>query len=82
LRTPMIGINNRELQTFNTDLNTTLDLLTDLYSDRTVVTESGIYKPDDVALMRRNDVSAFLVGEVFMGADDPGAKLEELFGSP
>jgi indole-3-glycerol phosphate synthase len=80
LRTPMIGINNRDLHTFDTNLDTTLNLLTDVLHDRIVVTESGIHKPEDVALMRRNEVSAFLVGEVFMNAAEPGAKLKELFG--
>jgi len=79
LRTPMIGINNRNLHTFSTDLNTTLGLLTDVYPDRLVVTESGIHTRDDVALMRKNGVNAFLVGEAFMKADNPGHKLAELF---
>lgn len=80
LRTPMIGINNRDLHTFKTDLNTTIGLLTDVYPDRLVVTESGIHTREDVALMRRHGVNAFLVGEAFMKADDPGARLAELFG--
>lgn len=80
LRTPLIGINNRDLHTFSTDLNTTLDLLTDVYPDRTVVTESGIQTQNDVALMRKNNVNAFLVGEAFMTAEQPGDKLRELFG--
>jgi indole-3-glycerol phosphate synthase len=79
LRTPLIGINNRDLRTFNTDLNTTLGLLTDVFPDRTVVTESGIHTKEDVALMRKHNVNAFLVGEAFMKADDPGKKLRELF---
>lgn len=79
LRTPLIGINNRDLRTFHTDLQTTLDLLYDVLHDRTVVTESGIHTPEQVALMRRRGVHAFLVGEAFMAAPDPGAKLKELF---
>ena len=79
LRTPLIGINNRNLRTFETDLNTTLGLLTDVFHDRTVVTESGIHTPEDVQLMRKNEVNAFLVGEAFMAAPDPGKKLTELF---
>ena len=79
LRLPLIGINNRNLKTFNTDINTTIGLLTDVFHDRTVVTESGIHTNEDVLLMRKHDVNAFLVGEAFMSAPDPGKKLEELF---
>lgn len=79
LRTPMIGINNRDLRTFKTDLDTTIGLLTDVFPDRTVVTESGIHTKEDVALMRKHGVNAFLVGEAFLTADDPGEKLRELF---
>lgn len=79
LRTPLIGINNRDLRSFRTDIQTTLDLLTDVYPDRIVVTESGIHDPEQVALMRRRGVNAFLVGEAFMSAPDPGVKLKELF---
>ena len=79
LRTPLIGINNRNLRTFETDLDTTLGLLTDVFHDRTVVTESGIHTREDVELMRKNDVHAFLVGEAFMAAEDPGEKLKALF---
>jgi indole-3-glycerol phosphate synthase len=79
LRTPLIGINNRDLHTFNTDLDTTLNLLTDVFPDRTVVTESGIHTRKDIAMMRKHNVNAFLVGEAFMSADNPGAKLRELF---
>ncbi len=79
LRTPLIGINNRNLRTFETDLNTTIGLLPDVFHDRTVVTESGIHTPEDVELMRKNDVNVFLVGEAFMAADEPGEKLQELF---
>ena len=79
--TPLIGINNRNLRTFATRLETTLNLLAHLPEGRTVVTESGIHTPDDVALMRQHGVHAFLVGEAFMRAPDPGAKLAELFGA-
>lgn len=79
LPTPLIGINNRNLRTFETLLDTTLRLLPMVPKDRVVVTESGILVPQDVALMRGNNVHAFLVGEAFMRADDPGARLAELF---
>ncbi len=79
LRTPLIGINNRNLRTFETDLQTTINLLPDVFHDRTVVTESGIHSPEDVAMMRRHDVFTFLVGEAFMSAEDPGEKLKQLF---
>lgn len=76
---PLIGINNRDLHTFQVSLQTTLGLLEKIPADRMVVTESGILSPADVALMRERGVNAFLVGEVFMKAPDPGAKLAELF---
>jgi indole-3-glycerol phosphate synthase len=79
LRTPLIGINNRDLNTFKTDLQTTINLLTDVYPDRLVITESGIHTRKHVALMRKNNVNAFLVGEAFMSADNPGQKLQQLF---
>ncbi|MBI2752862.1 MAG: indole-3-glycerol phosphate synthase TrpC [Betaproteobacteria bacterium] len=79
LATPLIGINNRNLRTFETTLQTTLDLLPGVPRDRIVVTESGILRPEDVSSMRANGVSAFLVGEAFMRAADPGAALRELF---
>lgn len=82
LPAPMIGINNRNLRTFETRLDTTLGLLERIPADRLVVTESGIHAPEDVALMRRHQVHTFLVGEAFMRADDPGARLAELFGKP
>ena len=78
LRTPLIGINNRNLRTFETSLQTTLDLLPQVPAGRRVVTESGILKPEDVRLMRERDVQAFLVGEAFMRAPDPGAELARL----
>lgn len=81
LPAPMVGINNRNLRTFETRLEVTLDLLEQLPGDRFVVTESGIHTRDDVALMRSRGVNAFLVGEAFMKAGEPGRKLAELFGS-
>ena len=75
----LIGINNRNLRTFEVSLETTLDLLKQIPDDRIVVTESGIHAAADVKLMRKHAVNAFLVGEAFMRADDPGAKLAELF---
>jgi indole-3-glycerol phosphate synthase len=85
LATPLIGINNRNLRTFEVSLQTTLDLLSFIASsdkgrDRIVVTESGIFTGQDVKLMRDHQVHAFLVGEAFMRADDPGAELEKVFG--
>lgn len=79
LNTPLIGINNRNLRTFETSLNTTLELLNQIPSSKIVVTESGIHKPADIALMRSHRVNAFLVGEAFMRAEDPGIELERLF---
>ena len=79
LRTPLVGINNRNLRTFEVTLDTSLGLLDRIPRDRLVVTESGILGPADVARMRAADVHAFLVGEAFMRADNPGAELERLF---
>jgi indole-3-glycerol phosphate synthase len=79
LKTPLIGINNRNLRTFETRLETTLDLLPRVPPDRMVITESGILSKAHVERMRRNGVHAFLVGEVFMRAVDPGAELKALF---
>jgi indole-3-glycerol phosphate synthase len=79
LSVPLMGINNRNLRTFETTLETTLDLLGHIPEGRTVVTESGILTPADVALMQRHGVHAFLVGEAFMRAADPGAELARLF---
>ena len=79
LRTPLIGINNRNLRTFETRLRTTLDLLPQVDAGRIAVTESGILAAADVALMREHGVNAFLVGEAFMRAADPGAELARLF---
>jgi indole-3-glycerol phosphate synthase len=79
LETPLIGINNRNLRTFDVTLDTTLELLKQLPEDRFVVTESGIFTPEDVALMRSNHVHAFLVGEAFMRQPDPGVELARVF---
>ena len=79
LELPMIGINNRNLRTFETSLETTIDLLKQIPDDCIVVTESGIHNKEDVALMQQHHVNAFLVGEAFMRADEPGEKLAELF---
>lgn len=79
LRTPLLGINNRDLRNFETRLEITLGLLSKVPADRIVVTESGISTTDDVALMRRHGVNAFLVGEAFMRAGDPGDRLRALF---
>jgi len=80
LKTPLLGINNRNLRTFETRLETTLSLLERVPSDRLVVTESGIVASADVRRMREAGVNAFLVGEAFMRASDPGAELTRLFG--
>ncbi|MGD9000744.1 MAG: indole-3-glycerol phosphate synthase TrpC [Granulosicoccaceae bacterium] len=79
LQTPLIGINNRNLRTFETSLDTTLNLLSQIPDDRIIVTESGIHTPADVARMREHEVNTFLVGEAFMRAAEPGEKLAELF---
>ncbi|HYP67710.1 MAG TPA: indole-3-glycerol phosphate synthase TrpC [Thiobacillaceae bacterium] len=81
LKTPLQGINNRNLRSFEVNLKTTLELLPRMGSDRMVITESGILTPADVALMREHGVHAFLVGEAFMRAHDPGAELAHLFQS-
>jgi indole-3-glycerol phosphate synthase len=81
LATPLLGINNRNLRTFETKLETTLGMLAQVPAGRMVITESGILKPEDVVLMRAQNVHGFLVGEAFMRAPDPGAELARLFGS-
>jgi len=75
----LVGVNNRDLRTFETSLETTLELMKDFPEDRFLVTESGIHTRGDVEAMRRNGVHIFLVGEAFMKADEPGEKLAELF---
>lgn len=80
LDTPLVGINNRDLRTFDVSLRTTLDLLPRIGTGRVVITESGILHAADVAKMRAAGVHAFLVGEAFMRAPDPGAELARLFG--
>jgi len=79
LKTPLIGINNRNLRTFETSLDTTLDMLNVIPDDRIVVTESGILSRADVERMRKHSVHTFLVGEAFMRADDPGVELAKMF---
>ncbi|MCI0667727.1 MAG: indole-3-glycerol phosphate synthase TrpC [Methylococcaceae bacterium] len=75
---PLLGINNRDLRTFETRLDTTLDLSKYVPSDKILVTESGIHGPADVRWMREHAVHAFLIGEAFMQADEPGVKLREM----
>jgi indole-3-glycerol phosphate synthase len=81
LKTPLVGINNRNLRTFDVTLQITLDLLSRIPADRIVVTESGIFTADDVKLMRDHQVHTFLVGEAFMRAEEPGVALEAIFQS-
>ena len=81
LKTPLVGINNRNLRTFEVALETTLGLLVDMPKDRLLVTESGIHSQADVQKMRDANVHAFLVGEAFMRANEPGVALAELFGT-
>jgi indole-3-glycerol phosphate synthase len=79
LHTPLLGINNRNLRTFETTLQTTIDMLDDVPDDRIVVTESGILTRDDVERMRALGVHTFLVGEAFMRAPEPGTELARMF---
>jgi indole-3-glycerol phosphate synthase len=81
LKTKLVGINNRNLRSFEVSLDTTLGMMKDVPPDRLLVTESGILQREDVQRMRAAGVHAFLVGEAFMRADDPGAALAELFGT-
>lgn len=79
LTTPLLGINNRNLRTFEVTLDTTLGLLDSISKDKIVVTESGIFTNEDVALMHKHQVHTFLVGEAFMRQEDPGAELAKVF---
>lgn len=79
LDTPLVGINNRDLHSFDTTLDTTFRLLDAIPDDRLVITESGIHSIDEVNAMRERNVHSFLVGEAFMRADEPGEKLRQLF---
>lgn len=79
LNNKLVGINNRNLHTFEVTLNNTYDLLSSIPDDRIVVTESGIHSRENVQAMREHNVHSFLVGEAFMRAEDPGQKLKELF---
>jgi indole-3-glycerol phosphate synthase len=79
LKTPLLGINNRNLRTFEVSLDTTLGMMAEVPADKLLITESGILKRSDVQTMRAAGVHAFLVGEAFMRAPDPGAALAELF---
>jgi indole-3-glycerol phosphate synthase len=81
LQTRLIGVNNRDLRTFEVNLDTTLGMLAEMPADRLLVTESGILQREDVQRMRSAGVHAFLVGEAFMRADDPGEALAALFGN-
>ena len=81
LKTPLLGINNRNLRTFEVTLDTTLSLKSDVPAEKLLVTESGILNPEDVKRMRDADVHAFLVGEAFMRAAEPGEALAHLFGT-
>ena len=79
LETPLLGINNRNLRTFEVTLDTTLGLLSRIPANKIIVTESGIFTAEDVALMRKNNVHTFLVGEAFMRQPEPGAELAKVF---
>lgn len=82
LKPALIGINNRNLRTFETSLDTTIDLLNQIPSEHIVVTESGIHTKENIQLMLDNNVNAFLVGEAFMRANNPGEELKSLFFNP
>ncbi len=79
LQTPLLGINNRNLRTFETSLQTTLSMLSQIPEDKVVISESGIHDREDVALLQAQKVNGFLIGEAFMRAADPGAALSTLF---
>jgi indole-3-glycerol phosphate synthase len=78
---PLIGVNNRNLRTFETSLDTSIELQELMEYDRVLVAESGIHTPADVARLREAGINAFLVGEAFMRAPDPGSELKRLFGT-
>ena len=79
LSTPLVGVNNRDLHTFTTSLETTYSLVPKIPEGRILITESGIHTREDVEAMAERSVAGFLVGEAFMRADDPGAQLQALF---
>jgi indole-3-glycerol phosphate synthase len=79
LDNPMVGINNRNLHSFEVSLENTYQLLSKIHADKIVITESGIHSPADVAAMRQHNVNAFLVGEAFMRSEEPGERLAEMF---
>ena len=79
LKTPLLGINNRNLKTFDVSLTTTLDLIKNINAEKIIVTESGIFTSDDVTLMQDHHVNTFLIGEAFMRESDPGTSLKTLF---
>jgi len=79
LNTPLLGINNRNLKTFDVSLDTTFDLLKNISADKIIVTESGIFTSNDVKLMQDHHVNTFLIGEAFMRESDPGQSLKNLF---
>ena len=79
LKTSLLGINNRNLKTFDVSLSTTLELIKNISADKIIVTESGIFTSDDVRLMQDHHVNTFLIGEAFMRESDPGHSLKTLF---
>jgi indole-3-glycerol phosphate synthase len=79
LKTKLLGINNRNLKTFDVSLATTFDLIKNIGPDKIIVTESGIFTSDDVKLMQEHHVNTFLIGEAFMRESDPGHSLKTLF---
>jgi len=79
LDNPMVGINNRNLHSFEVSLENTYQLLSKIPDNKIVITESGIHNPEDVAAMRQHNVNAFLVGEAFMRSEEPGERLAEMF---
>lgn len=81
LQTPLLGINNRNLRTFETSLDTTLSMLAQIPADKIVISESGIHTPQDITLLRAQKVNAFLIGEAFMRAENPGAALAALMAA-